>query len=225
MIYISSVYKVWVTIMKLIDRVGHVYGKLTVVGKAPNKSKSDTNARWNCVCECGNESVAYGQDLGRGFVKSCGCSAKNRIADVGRKNRTHGMSRTLVYRVWYAMRKRCNNPKDIRFKHYGGRGIKVCERWNKFENFLSDMGMPEEGMTIDRIDNNGDYTKENCRWATKQQQSDNRRTGVKLTHNGVTLSIAGWSKALGISVTTFRDRMAARFDEIKLFSPNLKERN
>lgn len=225
MIIQLSVNQVWVTIMKLINRVGHVYGKLTVVGKAPNKSKTDTNARWNCLCECGNQSVAYGQDLGRGMVKSCGCAAKNRIASIGRKNATHGMSRTLVYRVWYSMRKRCNNPKYIRFKHYGGRGIKVCERWNTFENFLSDMGLPEDGMTIDRINNDGDYTPDNCRWATRQQQSDNRRTGIKLTHNGMTLSIAGWAKVLGISVSTFRDRMTACFDDAKLFSVNLRNRS
>lgn len=225
MILYSSVKQVWEYIMKLIDRVGLRYGKLVVVDRAPNKSEADTNARWNCLCDCGKSTVAYGQDLGRGLNKSCGCAAKNRIADYGRQNRTHGMSRTLTYRVWYSMKKRCKNPKDIRFKHYGGRGIIYCERWEKFENFISDMGHPEAGLSLDRINNNGNYEPSNCRWATKREQSNNRRTGVKLTYNDVTLSISEWARALNICVSTFRDRMTAGFADEKLFSPNLKFRN
>lgn len=206
-------------IMKIIDRTGLRYGKLTVIDKAPNKSATDTNARWNCLCDCGKTTVAYGQDLGRGMHKSCGCIGRG---NGGSKNKTHGMSRTIAYRAWDTMKKRCNNPNCVKFKNYGGRGIKVCERWLKFENFISDMGHPPEGFSLDRIDVNGGYEPSNCRWATKQQQSDNRRSVKKITYNDVTLSITEWARSLGISRSTFIDRMTAGFPPEKLFSPNLK---
>lgn len=207
--------------MKIIDRTGLRYGKLTVIDKAPNKSVTDTNARWSCLCDCGKTTIAYGQDLGRGKHQSCGCLHRG---DAGKRNKTHGMSRTVAYRAWCQMRNRCNNPKSTKFKYYGARGIKVCERWSKFENFISDMGHPSDGLSLDRIDVNGDYEPSNCQWATKVQQANNKRV-ARLTYNGISMTVKEWADCLGISISTFRDRISASFPPEKLFSTNLKTRN
>lgn len=209
-------------VMRLIDRTGMRYSYLVVTGRAPNKSERDTNARWHCKCDCGKETIAYGQDLGRGIHRSCGCMATSYGFDYGKAARTHGMSRTVLYRAWQGMLMRCNKASDFRFKHYGARGIKVCDRWLKFENFMSDMGFPEKGLSLDRINVNGNYEPGNCRWATKQVQAANRRNSVKLTHNGITATIAEWSRALGISASSMHGRIASGFSGDKLFSRNLR---
>jgi hypothetical protein len=120
------------------------------------------------------------------------------------------------------MLNRCQDPKNGHYEYYGGRGIKVCERWQTFGNFFSDMGYPPDGLTLDRIDSDGDYSPENCRWATRQQQAANRRTAVKLTHNDITLTIAEWARALELSTSSLRDRIARGFSPDKLFSRNLR---
>lgn len=212
--------------MKLIDRAGARYGKAVVIGRAPNKNEHDTNARWFCRCDCGKEFVTYGQDLGRNRVKSCGCLTRETFVDRARlANTTHGMSRTSVYRTWSCMRRRCNNPIDVHYAAYGGRGIAVCERWDRFEAFLEDMGFPPKGMSLDRIDNNKGYCPENCRWATRQTQSANRRSSRRLVHNGVTLTMSEWARFLGISPTTMSNRIQAGFPPEKLFAHNLRTRN
>jgi hypothetical protein len=187
-------------IMKLIDRVGLKYGRLLVVSRAGNKSEKDTNARWNCRCECGNTSVTYGQDLQREKVKSCGCLNAERILK-------HGMSYTNVHAVWRVMRDRCANPNNPAYKNYGGRGIRVCERWDSFENFLADMGSRPDGYSIDRIDNNGNYDPCNCRWATTKQQMNNQRRNRVIDLNGEKKTIAQWAEKLDISWYCIRDRI------------------
>lgn len=186
--------------MKLIDRVGQKYGRLLVLSRAENKSEKDANARWNCQCDCGKISVVYGQDLQREKVKSCGClNAENRIK--------HGMSRTNVHAVWRMMRDRCSNPNNAAYKNYGGRGIRVCERWDSFENFLNDMGSRPDGYSIDRIDNDGNYEPSNCRWATTKQQLNNQRRNRVIELNGERKTIAQWADSLGIDWYTLRSRL------------------
>lgn len=209
-------------VLRIIDRAGQRYGKLVVISRAANKSPTDTNARWNCKCDCGNETVAYGGDLGRGRHTSCGCLNVGRAAAMSLGNVTHGMTNTRIYRIWNGMLNRCRNKRNQNWANYGGRGVTVCERWMRFENFVSDMGIPEDGMTLDRIDNGLGYSKENCRWSTSQIQACNRRNSRKLTHNGITLTIAEWARALGISVATMHGRVAAGFPPDKLFGPKLK---
>lgn len=187
-------------LMRLTDRLGQRYGRLLVTERAPNKSETDTNARWKCLCDCGRETVQYGQDLKKGKVISCGCWNEE-------KRFKHGLADTPVHRVWIGMRSRCNNPKTREYANYGGRGIKVCERWDSFENFVADMGIRPEGYSIDRINNDGNYEPSNCRWATTTQQLNNRRVNRVLELNGERKTIGEWSAKLGIGWHTIRSRV------------------
>lgn len=120
----------------------------------------------------------------------------------------HGMRKTRIYRTWSHMKGRCNNPNDKAYKYYGGRGIKVCDRWNDFVNFQEDMGADyDDSLSIERINVNGDYKKFNCRWIKFSEQSKNRRTNRKITYKGVTKNINDWAKDLGIKRTTLRMRL------------------
>jgi hypothetical protein len=208
--------------VKLVDRVGEKYGRLTVVERAPNAANpKDTNARWLCKCECGKTAVAYGQDLKRGKVVSCGCWNDE-------KRFKHGLSRTHLHAVWRMMLDRCRNQNNPAYKSYGGRGIEVCERWYEFTNFAADVGDRPKGYQIDRIDNDGNYTPENCRWATPKQQINNRRNSVYLQHAGKNLTIEEWADATGIKQDTIRGRLRRGWDASKALSepvvqPNLKE--
>lgn len=186
--------------MKLIDRTGERHTRLVVVSRAPNKSETDTNARWNCVCDCGKEVIAYGQDLKRGKVKSCGCLNAERI-------KTHGASRSPVYKVWQQMFQRCENPNCDAYRNYGARGIRVDDRWKSFETFIADMGIPAKGLTIERKDNNGNYSKDNCEWVPMKVQGSNKRNNVHLTYEGVTLTLSQWAERTGINYTTIKARL------------------
>lgn len=126
---------------------------------------------------------------------------------LGRASTTHNMSSSSIYYKWANMRDRCNNPSCKQYVNYGGRGIKVCEEWNVFENFLNDMGVPEDGLSLDRIDVDGDYSKSNCRWADRKTQSNNRRNSKLYTHRfGVTLGSLELSILLGIKRATVQTR-------------------
>lgn len=186
--------------MRINDRIGQRYGRLLVLERSPNKSKKDTNARWLCRCDCGMAIIAYGQDLGRGRTKSCGClNAENRYQ--------HGMAYEPVYAVWQAMLQRCTNPKSQSYANYGARGIYVCEEWKKFQNFFADMGCPPKDYSLDRINVNGSYTKENCRWAAIKTQNNNTRRNRVVEFNGMTHTLAEWSEILGIGWYSLRARL------------------
>lgn len=159
---------------------GMRFGRLTVDGvfrKTVDGSKKTTRYA-SCICDCGQKKDALGHKLFNGSIKSCGCWRREHAASLalrhGHATRSGGMSRT--YKAWLSMRNRCHYEGDIGFKYYGGRGIRVCERWmNSFENFLEDMGEVGDGMSLDRVDVNGNYEPENCRWSDQKTQRENQR--------------------------------------------------
>lgn len=186
--------------MRVIDRAGRRYGLLVAIERLPPRSKKDTNARWICRCDCGNPAVAYGQDLERGKVKSCGCLNAKRI-------KQHGMANAPEYAIWQAMRQRCENPKAQSWANYGGRGIKVCAKWKKFEQFFADMGPKLRGQSLNRIDNDGDYCKENCEWVGTSVQANNTRRNRVLEFNGERRTLSEWAKWAGLGWFTLRTRL------------------
>lgn len=149
-----------------IDMAGKKFGRWTVVSRNGNKNGQ---AAWLCKCVCGNESTIKGEMLRRGKSLSCGC-----LRSEGHKS--HGGRYSPEYTIWSGMIQRCTNPKRKGYQNYGGRGIKVTERWRRFENFIADMGQrPSSKHSIDRIDNNGDYCPQNCKWSTQKEQIANQR--------------------------------------------------
>lgn len=171
---------------------GTKFGRLNVIKKDTDSSKK---YRYICSCECGNVKSVLSNNLNTGGVKSCGCLR----SDVAKKLRTkHGLSRARVYRIWRCMIDRCN-AGNVNGRNYYGKGIKVCERWKiSFDNFLADMGLPPEGTSIDRINNNGNYEPSNCRWATWAEQCSNKSTNVFIDYDGLRMTMAEWSRSLEV---------------------------
>lgn len=177
-----------------IDLTGQKVGRLDVI--APHRKEGVEKLFYECRCECGNTRIVGAQNLRRGMTKSCGCLQKERTRQASLK---HGVSRTSIHNVWSSMLQRCNDAGHHAYSDYGGRGIKVCDRWLKFENFLADMGMPpQKGLTLDRFPNNdGNYEPGNVRWATKKEQANNRRSSRILAFNGESMTIAQWEDRQG----------------------------
>ena len=148
------------------DLTNQTFNRLTVLGRDRENKRRAT--MWRCKCECGNIKSISSQQLLSGGTQSCGCLRRD-------MNTTHGLSQNRLYIVWKSMLSRCERPNNKSFCYYGGRGIKVCDRWHKFENFYADMGQCPKGCSLDRIDVNGDYEPSNCKWATKIVQNANRR--------------------------------------------------
>lgn len=171
-----------------IDRTGHRYGRLTVLRRAENDKHGNT--RWECLCDCGTFTVVNSSAFWAGRTRSCGCRFNKRST-------THGLHGTRTYKVWGAMKDRCSNPNNKAYRHYGGRGIKVCERWMKFENFLADMGEVPEGMSIERVDVNGDYCPDNCVWLPLAKQNKNTRTNVRVTYKGREMIALDFAREIG----------------------------
>jgi len=153
---------------------------------------------WLCQCDCGNKKIVNNRYLRLGQTKSCGCLRKTNSCNNGVK---HGLSGTPEYNIWSQMISRCKNKNSPWFHRYGGRGIEVCDRWLNVENFFSDMGKrPTKNHSIDRIDNEKGYSKENCRWATKEQQANNTSKNKYITYNGETLTVSRMAKKYNLDI-------------------------
>lgn len=191
---------------KALDLVGQKFDRLTVISRTDKNLQG--NYSWLCRCNCGKEKIVSGSNLMTGHTKSCGCFAKERLVKRSTKHGHRCGDRTsMEYVVWKNMIQRCTNQKCRYYKYYGGRGITICKRWKKFENFLKDMGEVPKDHQIDRIDNNKGYDKSNCHWVTAKQNCRNRRSNYLITHNGKTQCISAWSEELGIRRETLYTRI------------------
>lgn len=175
------------------ELTGNSFGGLTVKERVWPNTRGNT--RWLCQCECGGETIVTAIQLRRG-TKSCGCLQRVRTSEAAR---THGKSKTPVYRVWCGMTRRCSDEKREDYHRYGGRGIRVCDRWLAFENFYADMGDPPRGMTLERRDNDGPYSPDNCKWATRAEQGANTSRVRRVTIDGEEMSLKAACVKLGIS--------------------------
>lgn len=171
--------------------IGDRFGRLTITGVEPERRN------WQVYviakCDCGVDHRAAWYHVKKGKIRSCGCLLKE-------IRFTHRMTKDPIYKLWLSMKYRCTKPSNPRWKDYGGRGIKICERWMSFENFQADMSpRPSPAHTVDRKNNNGDYEPDNCRWATQHEQSLNKRSLIMATHDGETLPLAEWARRYGLN--------------------------
>lgn len=165
-----------------VDLTGRRFGKLVVIERDLISPSKDFHKRWWCSCDCGNRKSVVASYLRDGRVVTCGCGRKTRLGDF---TRSHGKSDTGAYNSWVGARSRCHNPSNPNFQWYGGRGITMCQRWrDSFSAFLEDMGDRPPGTTIDRINNDGDYTPGNCRWVTQEANCGNTRIAKSVLWRG-----------------------------------------
>ena len=193
-----------------IDLAGNTFGRLTAVKRSKNAGKRVT---WLCACSCGKQAVVYASKLRNGHTQSCGCFQVERASAA---NKRHGHSTypnggraTKEYQAWSNMLRRCYSQTNKHFADYGGRGIAVCDDWQRsFEAFLRDVGpAPSPRHSIDRIDNNADYSPPNCRWASPQEQARNKRNSVTLDFRGETRLMCEWASVVGISAKRISARL------------------
>lgn len=185
---------------KVIDLTGQRFGKLVVISRAKENTRNGTT-RWICKCDCGNMTTVTKTKLTRGLIVSCGCyrSSKN------------GESHTRLYRIWYNMHKRCEDPKKDHFDKYGGRGIRVCAEWSDFFAFklwAMTHGYTDD-LSIDRIDGDGNYEPSNCQWITQKQQMQNISTNRHITFNGKTYTVPQFADSLSVPIYSIRNHLRA----------------
>jgi hypothetical protein len=185
-----------------IDLTGKHFGRWFVLAIHPPRMRYGRRGHavcvlWLCRCDCGTERVVFGTNLRRGLSTSCGCRSREKTRE---RNARHGHACrgkvTRAYIRWLSMLQRCCNPNNTAYDYYGGRGISVCERWHTFDNFLSDMGEPPPGLSIDRIDVNGDYEPGNCRWATASEQVRNQRPRKRKRQRSNLADIKAYAESL-----------------------------
>lgn len=188
---------------KGIDLTGQRFGRLIVLSRAEDGHNRDGSPirRWLCKCDCGNTKIITRRELRKGDTKSCGCLERESKVKC---NTTHGDSKTTLHRRWVAMRKRCRNPHDKSYPHYGGRGIKVCDEWQDYSTFkswaLSHGYSPE--LSLDRIDVDGDYCPDNCRYVDMTTQARNRTNGIEVMYQGKTYTLPELAELTGIPYST-----------------------
>jgi hypothetical protein len=205
-----------------IDMVGKRIGRLKIISEAEYRGKKGKDIYYICECDCGKKKQILGTSLRRkeGGVRSCGCLKIEYV-------KTHGMTGTRIYKIWDAMKYRCLNENCKSYPGYGGRGITVCEEWLEdfmnFYNWAMDNGYSDD-LTIDRIDNNGNYTPNNCRWATNEIQQNNLSSNVLIEFNGITKTMSEWAKQYDIDYQTFVKRVDAGWDIERVLTEPVKSR-
>lgn len=215
---------------KAVDMTGFKCGLLTVIRREGTKGRQ---AMWLCKCSCGKLFVESGGNLRKGTIKSCGHlrndrTERQKIAYRTIAKKKHGDSNSRLYFVWQDMRRRCDYPNDISYENYGGRGIKVCEEWDSdysaFKEWAMSSGYNPDAKrgecTLDRIDPDGDYCPENCRWQSMLKQSNNRRNSYTITHNGETHTAAEWETITGIPKGVIYARYKAGKEPEEILSKN-----
>lgn len=207
---------------KMLELAGERFGLLTVLKLAEVKKGS---SHWECQCECGNRTIVKGVHLVNGNTKSCGCLKKTAAQKAGQANIKHGKTNTRIWKTWHSMKERCFNQTCEAYKNYGARGITVCDEWlNSFQAFY-EWAMSngyEAHLTIDRIDVNGDYCPENCRWADMKAQSNNRRSNHVLEYKGESHTMSEWSQITGIKKSTILKRLKYGWTIEKALTKNVK---
>jgi hypothetical protein len=194
---------------KLIDLSGFHFGRLTVIERAENRVAKNGRQKvvWKCICQCGNLVEVDGTYLRSGETSSCGCLTKDILKA---RNTSHGESHSRLYRIWKDMKRRCNSPTRYAHEYYHDIGIKVCAEWSedfqKFKTWALENGYSDK-LTIDRIDYNGNYSPDNCRWISMKAQCNNRRSNMYITIGGVTHTLSEWSELSGIKASTIRNRI------------------
>lgn len=212
---------------KLIDISGQRFGRLVVIHRVYSHN---ANSRWLCKCDCGNEKVILSGSLISGSANSCGCIKKEVATKLKYRHGQAALpSITSEYRIWIAMKTRCYNPKHRHYKYYGGRGITVCDRWlQSFQNFFADMGKrPSKQHSLDRHpDTNGNYEPGNCRWATAEEQGQNKTNNRKIIYSGQEMTIGEFIKLLGLKgqKTTIYYQLTVRTPEqvAQMFQESIK---
>ena len=188
--------------MKKKQVINKRFGRLLIIAEAPKRGKKRYVL---CQCDCGSRKEICLSNITSGKVASCKCLHKEIIGAI---NKTHGMTHSREFHTWVGMKARCLNPENPSYKNYGGRGITICDKWlDSFENFLSDMGPCPQNYSLDRIDVNGNYNPENCRWADNITQSNNKRTNIFVTVNGEELTLTQACQKLNLSYKAVHQRM------------------
>lgn len=192
---------------KVVDLTGQRFGRL--VALEIDEGHEGRKTFWMCQCDCGNVKSVRSDYLRHGKVKSCGCLKRETDAANVSRNHKHKLSGTRLYRIWQGMKGRCYNENDPRFADWGGRGIKVCDEWRHDFMAFHDWALANgyaEGLTIDRVDNDGDYSPENCRWASQEQQSRNRRSNIDITIGNSTRTLKEWCEIFELNYNTVNMR-------------------
>lgn len=202
---------------------GDKYGRLTIIREVENINKY-RDRFFECKCECGSIKTYRLSQLTRGHTKSCGCYRKEVLSKL---YKTHGDSRTKLHMIWCTMLQRCNNVKSQRYKYYGARGIEVCQKWTKyvqFKNWAISHGY-EEGLTLERKNNNGNYCPKNCTWIPRSEQPKNARSNILITYKGKTKIASQWAKELNIHGETLRRRIRNGMTGKEAIEITLRNRN
>ena len=190
------------------DLTGKKFGRLTVIKRVENDKSGFS--QWLCKCDCGNEKIVRATSLLKGEIVSCRCYQREAIAKSTIK---HRMIHTPLYNIWLNMKNRCNNPNNKSYKHYGGRGIKVCDEWQNdymsFYTWCMAHGY-KKGLSLDRINNDGNYEPTNCRWVTQQVQLNNTRRCKMITMDGKTQSLSDWAREYNVPIERTRQRVVNR---------------